>query len=215
MHASFPFAVQGQHLAAHRRYAEPMFAALTCGALEIRVILTAVLWYFNLMPSRAEPDAFMDRRSQARNIGSASTTFVSLRAILIALLFALWHPPFALADVVVAGTFDNLYTQVSSATAKDLIARLVQVLGIPIKYEGMGDRTIDGSRRGSLIYVLSQYFPQHVIVVKRAAGRILEVTITESGDDGRAIAFSPPTPQQGPQPTENLIPLHLIKGRGY
>ena len=27
------------------RYAEPMFAALTCGAAGIRVVLIAVLWY--------------------------------------------------------------------------------------------------------------------------------------------------------------------------
>jgi hypothetical protein len=142
-------------------------------------------------------------------------SLVLLRAMFVGLLISLWHPSGAMADVVIAGTFDNLYAQVSSATAKDLIARLVEVLGIPIKYEGMGDRTIDGSRRGSLIYVLSQYFPQHLIVVRRTAGRILEVIITESSDDGRAIAFSPPTPQQSPQPTGILIPLHLIKGRGY
>jgi hypothetical protein len=120
-----------------------------------------------------------------------------------------------MADVVVAGNFDNLYAQVSSATAKDLIARLVEVLGIPIKYEGMGDRTIDDSRSGSLVYVLSQCFPQHLVVVKRTAGRILEVIIIESGDGGRAIAFNPPTPQESPQATKILIPLHLIQGRGF
>jgi len=210
LHASFPFAAQGQYPAAHRRYAEPMFAALTCGAAGIRVVLIAVLRYFNLMHSRAEPDAFMDRRSQARKIGSASTTFLSLRAILIALLFSLWHPLFALADVVVAGTSDNLYTQVSGATAKDFLARLAEALGVPIKYEGFGDETIDGSYRGSVFHVLSQYFPNYIIVVRTNAARVMEVTISKAGDGRQVVTAEAPMPQDYRQMTQTLVPLPLF-----
>ena len=158
----------------------------------------------------SEPDAFMARRSQARKIGSASTTFLSLRAIFIALLFSLWHPPFALADVVVAGTSDNLHTQVSGATAKDFLARLAEVLGVPIKYEGFGDETIDGSYRGSVFHVLSQYFPKYIIVVRTNAARVTGVTISKAGDSGQVVTAETPVPQEYRQMTQTLVPLPLF-----
>lgn len=115
-----------------------------------------------------------------------------------------------MADVVVAGTSDNLYTQVSGATAKDFLARLAEALGVPIKYEGFGDETIDGSYRGSVFHVLSQYFPNYIIVVRTNAARVMEVTISKAGDGRQVVTAEAPMPQDYRQMTQTLVPLPLF-----
>jgi hypothetical protein len=126
-------------------------------------------------------------------------------------LFALlsFLPP-AIAGVVIAGDPDNLDVRVTGASGKDMIAHLVKTLGIPIRYQSIGDNVIDDSRRGSLLHVLSQFFPQYVIVVRRAEGRIREVTITKLGDHQSAI-LQQPTAEDIQKATDAFIPPGFVK----
>ena len=133
-----------------------------------------------------------------------------LRAMLVGLLISLWHPSGAMADVLVVGNSDNLDVRVSGATAKVLLARLAEVLGVPIKYEGFGDETIDGSYRGSVFHVLSQYFPKYIIVVRTNAARVTGVTISKAGDGGQVVTAEAPMPQDFRQMTQTLVPLPLF-----
>jgi hypothetical protein len=138
---------------------------------------------------------------------------LSLRLAPVALLFSLgfaWLAPPAMADVLVVGNSDNLDVRASGATAKDLFARLAEVLGVPIKYEGFGDETIDGSYRGSVFHVLSQYFPKYIIVVRTNAARVIGVTISKAGDGGQVVTAEAPVPQEYRQMTQTLVPLPLF-----
>jgi len=138
---------------------------------------------------------------------------LSLRLAPVALLFSLgfgWLAQPAMADVLVVGNSDNLDVRASGATAKDLFARLAEVLGVPIKYEGFGDETIDGSYRGSVFHVLSQYFPKYIIVVRTNAARVTGVTISKAGDSGQVVTAETPVPQEYRQMTQTLVPLPLF-----
>jgi hypothetical protein len=138
---------------------------------------------------------------------------LSLRLAPVALLLSLgfaWLAQPAMADVLVVGNSDNLDVRASGATAKDLFARLAEVLGVPIKYEGFGDETIDGSYRGSVFHVLSQYFPKYIIVVRTNAARVTGVTISKAGDGGQVVTAEAPMPQEYRQMTQTLVPLPLF-----
>jgi hypothetical protein len=146
-------------------------------------------------------------------MGNLVMSLRSLRLAPIALLFSLelaWLPPPAMADVLVVGNSDNLDVRASGATAKDLFARLAEVLGVPIKYEGFGDETIDGSYRGSVFHVLSQYFPKYIIVVRTNAAGVIGVTISKAGDGGQAVTAEAPMPGGYRQMTQTLVPLPLF-----
>jgi hypothetical protein len=119
-------------------------------------------------------------------------------------------PPLAMAGVVIAGDPDHLDVRVTGASGKDMIAHLVSTLGIPIRYQSIGDNVINDSRRGSLLHVLSEFFPQYVIVVRRAEGRILEVTITKLGDQQSAI-LEQPTAEEIQKATDAFIPPGFVK----
>jgi hypothetical protein len=137
----------------------------------------------------------------------------SLRLVPVVLLFSLgfaWLPPPAMADILVVGNSDNLDVRVSGATAKDLLARLAEVLGVPIKYDGFGDETIDGSYRGSVSRVLSQYFPKYIIVVRTNAARVTGVTISKAGDGGQILTAEAPITGEYRQMTQTLVPLPLV-----
>ena len=129
--------------------------------------------------------------------------------LLLSLGFA-WVPPPAMADIMVVGNSDNLDVQVSGATAKDLLARLAEVLGVPIKYDGLGAETIDGSYRGSVSRVLSQYFPKFIIVVRTNAARVTGITISKAGDGGQVLTAEAPITGEYRQMTQTLIPLPLV-----
>jgi hypothetical protein len=138
---------------------------------------------------------------------------LSLRLTPLALLFFLefaWLPPPAIADVMVVGNSNNLDVRASGATAKDLFARLAEVLGVPIKYEGFGDEPIDGSFRGSVFHVLSQYFPKYIIVVRTNAAGVSGVTITKAGGGGQVVTAEAPMPAEYRQMTQTLVPLPLV-----
>ena len=120
-------------------------------------------------------------------------------------------PQPATAGVVIAGDPDNLDVRVTGASGKDMIAHLVSTLGIPIRYQSIGDDVINDSRHGSLLHVLSEFFPQYVIVVRRAEGRILEVTITKLDDHQSAILERQPTAEEIQKATDAFIPPGLIK----
>jgi hypothetical protein len=140
-------------------------------------------------------------------------SLLSLRVARLALLFSLefaWLPPPAMADVLVLGNSDNLDVRVSGATAKDLLARLAEVLGAPIKYNGFGDETIDGSYRGSVLHVLSQYFPKYIIVVRTNAAGVVGVTISKAGDGGQVVTVERPMSEEHRQMTQTLVPLPLF-----
>lgn len=129
--------------------------------------------------------------------------------LLLSLGFA-WVPPPAMADIMVVGNSDNLDVRVSGATAKDLLARLAEVLGVPIKYDGLGAETIDGSYRGSVSRVLSQYFPRYIIVVRTNAARVTGITISKAGDGGQVLTAEAPITGEYRQMTQTLIPLPLV-----
>ena len=129
--------------------------------------------------------------------------------LLLSLGFA-WVPPPAMADVMVVGNSDNLDVRVSGATAKDLLARLAEVLGVPIKYDGLGAETIDGSYRGSVSRVLSQYFPKYIIVVRTNAARVTGITISKAGDGGQVLTAEAPITGEYRQMTQTLVPLPLV-----
>jgi hypothetical protein len=129
--------------------------------------------------------------------------------LLLSLGFA-WVPPPAMADIMVVGNSDNLDVQVSGATAKDLLARLAEVLGVPIKYDGLGAETIDGSYRGSVSRVLSQYFPRYIIVVRTNAARVTGITISKAGDGGQVLTAEAPITGEYRQMTQTLVPLPLV-----
>ena len=120
----------------------------------------------------------------------------------------------AQAGVTIVGDYNNLDVRATGASGKDLIVHLADDLGVLIRYQGIGDNSIDGWRKGSLIHVLSQFFPQYVIVVRRQDGRILEVTITKSGERQAATPQNP-TPEEVRRATEAFIPLgFIVKNRG-
>jgi hypothetical protein len=119
-------------------------------------------------------------------------------------------PPPAMAGVVIAGDPDNLDVRVTGASGKDMIAHLVAALGIPIRYQSIGDNVINDSRRGSLMHVLSEFFPQNVIVVRRVDGRVLEATITKLGDHQTAI-LEKPTAEEIQKATDAFIPRGFVK----
>ena len=147
------------------------------------------------------------------NLVISLLSLLSLRLASVALLFSLgfaWLAPPAMADILVVGNSDNLDVRVSGATAKDLLARLAEVLGVPIKYEGFGDETIDGSYRGSVSRVLSQYFPKYIIVVRTNAARVTGVTISKSGDGGQILTAEAPITGEYRQMTQTLVPLPLV-----
>jgi hypothetical protein len=129
---------------------------------------------------------------------------------LVCLFAFLTFPPPAMAGVVIAGDPDNLDVRVTGASGKDMIAHLVATLGIPIRYQSIGDNVINDSRRGSLLHVLSQFFPQNVIVVRRVDGRVLEVTITKLGDHQSAI-LAQPTAEEIQKATDAFIPPGFVK----
>jgi hypothetical protein len=135
------------------------------------------------------------------------------RLVPVVLLFSLgfaWVPPPAMADIMIVGNSDNLDVRVSGATAKDLLARLAEVLGVPIKYDGLGAETIDGSYRGSVSRVLSQYFPKFIIVVRTNAARVTGITISKAGDGGQVLTAEAPITGEYRQMTQTLIPLPLV-----
>ena len=137
----------------------------------------------------------------------------SLRVAPVALLFSLvfaWLPPPAMADVLLVGNSDDLEVRVSGATAKDLLDRLGEVLGVPIKYNGFGEETIDGSYRGSVFHILSQYFPKYIIVVRTDAARVIGVTIIKAGDGGQVVAVERTMSEEHRQMTQTLVRLPLF-----
>jgi hypothetical protein len=129
---------------------------------------------------------------------------------LVCLFALLSFPPPAMAGVVIAGDPDNLDVRVTGASGKDMIAHLVATLGIPIRYQSIGDNVINDSRRGSLLHVLSEFFPQNVIVVRRVDGRVLEATITKLGDYQSAI-LAQPTTEEIQKATDAFIPPGFVK----
>ena len=147
------------------------------------------------------------------NLVMSLLSLLSLRLAPVVLLFSLgfaWVPPPAKADIMVVGNSDNLDVRVSGATAKDLLARLAEVLGVPIKYDGLGAETIDGSYRGSVSRVLSQYFPKYIIVVRTNAARVTGITISKAGDGGQVLTAEAPITGEYRQMTQTLVPLPLV-----
>ena len=156
----------------------------------------------NLPMNLGSPAGIRERRALLRmRAGSLCVAF---------LLSAVWLPPSAMAEVVVAGDSNNLEVRANGASANELIARLVEVLGVPIRHQSVGSDVIGGSRKGTLLHVLSHFFPQYLVVVKRDEGRVVEVTITRPGEF-RAEILEQPTPEETRRATEAFIPLHFFK----
>jgi hypothetical protein len=58
--------------------------------------------------------------------------------------------PSAKAEIVIVGTTENPEVQVTNATGKDLIARLIEVLGVSIRYQDVGKNPIKETRHRTL-----------------------------------------------------------------
>jgi hypothetical protein len=156
----------------------------------------------NLLMNLESPTRICETRALARSFASCAGAMLYLSMV--------WLPPPAFAEVVVAGNSENLEVRVNGANAGELIARLVDVLGVPIRHQGVGNDVIGGSRRGSLVHVLSQFFPQYLVVVKRAEGRVVEVAITKSGDR-RTEVLEQPTREETRRATEAFIAAEFKK----
>jgi hypothetical protein len=156
----------------------------------------------NFLMKLESPAGIREARALVRSLAACAGAMVCLGVVGL--------PPPAFAEVVVAGDSENLEVRASGANAGELIARLVDVLGVPIRHQGVGSDVIDGSRRGPLLHVLSQFFPQYLVVVKRAEGRVVEVTITKSGDR-RTEVLEQPTAEETRRATEAFIPSEYFK----